>query len=576
MSSRKVLNVVTRDEVTPRREDLQFLVGKDVVPVEQQDWNFSVDQEEPGGLHIKEEHEEFPLTGVPVKNGGSEEKPQSSHLHHTEENREVDPRTSSSIEHMKIEEEGPEADKCLRQDIDDEGSREDPQQFSVGKDVVPVEQQDWNFIVDQEDPDALHIKEEHDEFSLTGVPGKNVGDKEKPQSSHLRHTEENREDDPRTSGSTEYLKMEEDDPEEDTCLRQDTDDEGSREDLQQFSVGKDVVPVEQQDWNFSVDQEEPDGLHIKEEHEEFSLTGVPVKNGGDKEKPQSSHLHHREENREAELRISSSVEHMRTDVEGRESDTCLRQDTNDECSREGESDDSNSSDFWKETRERQSGLKTMKRNQGFDTDSEAEDKPFPCSDCGSSFHSIRSLNRHKAVHGREPCSCPVCGKSFVYRGSLTQHMLGHTDLKSICCGKCNQRFTSLQLSHHQCAGLQVHGDNDSARLSHRARMLVRGGDVTNFLRYSCSHCGKHFERKHTMIVHQRVHTRGKPFRCSFCPRRFGRLVNMKQHMRIHQRKKPFAGQTPSLPNRVFTAPIEPHTDNQQDSHLFLVSECMTK
>ncbi|XP_034016146.1 zinc finger protein 418-like isoform X4 [Thalassophryne amazonica] len=437
MSRCKVLNVVLKDEVEQQREDpQQFSVSKDMIPVEQQDWNFSVDQEEPGGLHIKEEHEEFPLTGVPVKNGGSEEKPQSSHLHHTEENREVDPRTSSSIEHMKIEEEGPEADKCLRQDIDDEGSREDPQQFSVGKDVVPVEQQDWNFIVDQEDPDALHIKEEHDEFSLTGVPGKNVGDKEKPQSSHLRHTEENREDDPRTSGSTEYLKMEEDDPEEDTCLRQDTDDEGSRE---------------------------------------------------------------------------------------------------------GERDDSNSSDFWKETRERQSGLKTMRQDEVFDLDSVTEEKSFLCSDCGSSFHSVRSLNRHKVAHRRGRCSCLVCGKSFIYPGSLTQHMLCHTNLKSFSCGKCDQRFTSLQLlKHHECTGPQAQGDTDPDRLLHQAWMLVPVGDVSNFLHHKCSHCGKRFQRKHCLIVHQRVHTREKPFSCSLCAKPFAQLGHVNQHMRIHTREKPFS------------------------------------
>ncbi|XP_034091057.1 zinc finger protein 316-like [Gymnodraco acuticeps] len=125
---RKLLDAVLQPQLQIHRADVQQLVVvKEEVPPEQQEWSSSLDQEDPEPPpHIKEEQEELwssqegeqlqgleeaditksTFTPVPVKSEDDEEKPQSSQLHQTEENREAEPPASSSAEHMETEADG--------------------------------------------------------------------------------------------------------------------------------------------------------------------------------------------------------------------------------------------------------------------------------------------------------------------------------------------------------------------------------------------------------------------------------------------------------------------------------------
>ena len=85
-----------------------------------------------------------------------------------------------------------------------------------------------------------------------------------------------------------------------------------------------IIKEEQQEWSSSLDQQDPEPPHIKEEQEElwtsqegeqlqgleeaditkFTFTPVPVKTEDDEEKPQSSQLHQRQ------------TEQMKTEADG--------------------------------------------------------------------------------------------------------------------------------------------------------------------------------------------------------------------------------------------------------------------
>uniref|UniRef100_UPI003AABF55E uncharacterized protein n=1 Tax=Centroberyx gerrardi TaxID=166262 RepID=UPI003AABF55E len=167
----------------------------------------------------------------------------------------------------------------------------------------------------------------------------------------------------------------------------------NKADAPQLLVSEEEIPPEQQDWSPSLDQEDPEPPHIKEEQEElwtsqegerlqgpeeaditeFPFTPVPVKSEDDEEKPQSSQLHQSqtEENREAEPLASSSTEQMKTEADGEDcgvSEPARNLDpashlqstsdgkTSDSSERETEDRD----DDWKETREPQSGLDSLK------------------------------------------------------------------------------------------------------------------------------------------------------------------------------------------------------------------------
>nr|XP_057945602.1 zinc finger protein 500-like [Doryrhamphus excisus] len=110
------------------------------------------------------------------------------------------------------------------------------------------------------------------------------------------------------------------------------------------------------------------------------------------------------------------------------------------------------------------------------------EKPFMCSFCGKSYYETAHLEVHTRIHTRERrFSCSVCGKSF-----------------------------------YETAHLELH-----ARIHTRER------------RFSCSVCGKRFVRKSHLKVHTRIHTGEKPFSCSVCGKRCNVKSNLKVHIRTH-------------------------------------------
>ncbi|XP_060924668.1 zinc finger and SCAN domain-containing protein 32 [Limanda limanda] len=271
----------------------------------------------------------------------------------------------------------------------------DIQQLMVNKEEVPPEQQQWSPLVDQEDPELPHIKEEQEEpwttqdgqqfqgpieadikFILTPDAVKSEEDEEKLKSTKLHPSErkENRADyggpEPaRNSGPDGRLHP---GPEDKT------------EDSSETEVSKD-------DWMET--RETQTGLNTRNNKQ--PLRGMGCK---------------------TEKKSFSCSECGKTFSRRGHLNTHMRIHTGDNpfsCSECG-----------KRFNQRGSLNIHMRIHTG--------ENPFSCSECGKRCDHRGDLNRHMRIHtGEKPFSCSECGKRFNRRSHLNGHMMSHTGERSL-------------------------------------------------------------------------------------------------------------------------------------------------
>ncbi|XP_029288958.1 oocyte zinc finger protein XlCOF19-like isoform X2 [Cottoperca gobio] len=270
--------------------------------------------------------------------------------------------------------------------------------------------------------------------------------------------------------------------------------------------------MEQQEWSPSLDQEDPEPPHIKEEL--FISDPVPVKSEEDDEgKAQSSQLHESqtEENRDAE-RTESDEE----DCRGSDPYSPLQPATRVKTSHSPDPDTDDSCD-WEESNEPLSGLNPLQNNEVPVSDEECNTGKTSSSECARSFGHKEHLLKHTGVHmGETLFSCPFCDDTFAKRSGLTIHLKIHKEGKLFSCLVCKQTF-------------KWRGEI----LSH---MRIHTGEKP----FSCSLCNKAFAKHGNLRQHMTVHTGEKPFSCSVCNKKFTKKGHMKQHLTVHTGEKPFS------------------------------------
>ncbi|XP_078518822.1 uncharacterized protein LOC144783971 isoform X1 [Lissotriton helveticus] len=132
------------------------------------------------------------------------------------------------------------------------------------------------------------------------------------------------------------------------------------------------------------------------------------------------------------------------------------------------------------------------------------------------FFRLQNAKEHweNLALGRS-CSCPHCTLSFSDDKTLKPPLKKRRGRKK---GQTVKNEDTLDPTYHPTKYQQI---------------------LMGVKPHACSKCGKRFNQKGNLHVHQKIHTGEKPFACGDCGKRFSQKVNLTAHQRSHLGLKPF-------------------------------------
>ncbi|XP_069821472.1 zinc finger protein 408 [Dendropsophus ebraccatus] len=176
-------------------------------------------------------------------------------------------------------------------------------------------------------------------------------------------------------------------------------------------------------------------------------------------------------------------------------------------------------------------------------------RPYRCEDCGKSFARRPTLRIHRknyctprATEIKTLLQCGICHKQLANICSLRNHMLIHTGEKPYTCSECGSSFRhrgNLRIHQRLHTGekpykCQYCGDAFPQQPELKRHLIIHTGEM-----HLCTVCGKALKDPHTLRAHERLHTGDRPFLCKYCGKSYPIATKLRRHLKSHLEEKPF-------------------------------------
>ncbi|XP_078793201.1 uncharacterized protein LOC111948919 isoform X2 [Oryzias latipes] len=367
--------------------------------------------------------------------------------------------------------------------------------------------QQWNFRVEQEEPEPPQIKEEPEELCINQDEEQLDLKQETDTLMEITTYEEDEKSKADLNNQQWNFKVEQEEPEppqikeepEDLCISQDEE----QLDLKQETDTLMEIPTNEDDENSEADLNTQQSFNVTDSQDEEENQHEESTSTTDEETdPQNRDERKRRDRSHVQSVDSSQMPKSQCDSDGSKK---LKKD--DLVKKHKESPVQKNVSFFK------SGESSRITNKPFHIGFHTGEKQFSCKECGGSFSQISSLKIHMRIHtGEKPFSCKECDKSFSQISHLKSHMRTHTGERPFSCIECDKGFSDL-------SSLKKHTRTHTGEKP-----------------FSCKECDKSFSQISHLKTHMRTHTGEKPFSCKECDKSFKLISNLKTHMITHKRK----------------------------------------